>query len=234
MQMGRVWRRDRQGKKDLIRVVLTVCTVADMGPTTTTEPRPGGLAATRAAALTLFAFASGPIWMLVFAFVVSRLVAVGASLVPSVLAGWIIASISVSLITPSHECFHTAESTVSPSSAAPVSVEPLVGSTGAPSAGAPSAEKPLDLEVNPALAQASNLQSIVMDEIKLSTKGDREVRDVRVNNSKVPRELVEDAMFRNNDFAPPEGEFPLRAVHALVDPNTAKQRGMFGKMTHPL
>lgn len=83
------------------------------------------------------------------------------------------------------------------------------------------------------VARAPWLDSVVNDDIKLITKGDGAIRRVAVNGSEVPRELVEDAMFRNQDFMPRTDQFPLKEQRLLVDPTSGKQRSMFGKMTFP-
>ena len=75
-----------------------------------------------------------------------------------------------------------------------------------------------------------NRQSVVLDDMKLATKGDGTARNVKVDGATVPRELVVDSMFRNQDFMPVTDQFPLFENPLMVDKNMKRQRSMFGPM----
>ena len=90
-----------------------------------------------------------------------------------------------------------------------------------------------EIDVQPNVAKNSALDSVVQDDIKLTTKGDGAIRNVKINGKKVPRQLVEDAMFRNQDFMPRTDQFPLHTKKLEYDPTNEKQRSMFQKMTFP-
>ena len=73
-------------------------------------------------------------------------------------------------------------------------------------------------------------QSVVLDDVKIATKGDGTPRDVTVNGAKVPRQYVVDAMFRNQDFMPRTNQFKLKETPHMFDPNGKKQDSMFNQM----
>lgn len=75
-----------------------------------------------------------------------------------------------------------------------------------------------------------NRQSVVLDDLKLATKGDGTPRDVTVDGADVPRELVVDSMFRNQDFMPVTDQFPLFQNPLMVDKHMKRQKSMFGPM----
>ena len=75
-----------------------------------------------------------------------------------------------------------------------------------------------------------NRQSVVLNDVKLATKGDGTPRNVHVNDAKVPRRMVVDAMFRNQDFMPRTDQFPLIQNPLMVDENLKRQRSHFGPM----
>lgn len=84
-----------------------------------------------------------------------------------------------------------------------------------------------DLEVQPEFT-GNNRKSVVYDDIKIATKGDGAPRDIFVNGSKVPREIVEDAMFRNQDFMPVTDQFKNFEQPLMYDEATYRQASHFG------
>ena len=93
---------------------------------------------------------------------------------------------------------------------------------------------PMDIKAPEPVAVSPALESVKNADIKLGTKGDGEVRTVAVNGVQVPRELVEDAMFRNQDFMPRTDQYPIKEKPILLDPTLNGQRSMFGNLTHPI
>ena len=94
--------------------------------------------------------------------------------------------------------------------------------------------RPIDIQMKDKYAQEDKFDSVANDDIQLATKGDGTIRPVYINGKPVPRELVEDAMFRNQDFMYRTDQFPLHAKPLLADTSMKNQRSMFGKMTFPL
>lgn len=86
-----------------------------------------------------------------------------------------------------------------------------------------------EIDVSPRYS-GINRQSVVLNDVKLATKGDGTPRDVHVNDAKVPRRMVVDAMFRNQDFMPRTDQFPLIQNPLMVDENLKRQRSHFGPM----
>lgn len=94
-------------------------------------------------------------------------------------------------------------------------------------------KRPIDIQVKPRYAREDKYDSVVQDDIALATKGDGQIRPVFINGKPVPRELVEDAMFRNQNFMYRTDQFPLQARPLTEDTSMKGQRSMFGKMTFP-
>lgn len=95
-------------------------------------------------------------------------------------------------------------------------------------------KRPIDVQVKQRYAQKDRYDSVIQDDIALATRGDGQIRPVFINGKPVPRELVEDAMFRNQDFMYRTDQFPLQARPLTEDTSMKGQRSMFGKMTFPL
>lgn len=87
-----------------------------------------------------------------------------------------------------------------------------------------------DIEVGKAYT-GINRQSVVLDDVKIATKGDGTPRDVKVNGAKVPYMMVKDAMFRNQDFMPRTNQFKLHETPNMYDPDEQGQAPMFNQMT---
>jgi len=73
-------------------------------------------------------------------------------------------------------------------------------------------------------------QGAVIDDVMRSTKGDGTLRQVYLNGTPVPRELVRYAMFENQDYAPREEAPPQRPVAQDFVTTQARQKSMFGPM----
>lgn len=72
-----------------------------------------------------------------------------------------------------------------------------------------------------------NKQSNLISRLAKETKGDGVLRDVNVDGQRVSRELVQQAMFDNADYAPRTDQFPLVAHKLSTDTTTRKQRDFF-------
>ena len=88
---------------------------------------------------------------------------------------------------------------------------------------------PVDVKVLPQY-QGINRQSVVLDDLKLATKGDGGIRDANFEGYEIPRQYVEDAMFRNQDFMYRTDQFPLIGKLQLMDETNGRQRSHFGPM----
>lgn len=84
-----------------------------------------------------------------------------------------------------------------------------------------------DIEVAPKM-DSNARRSVIYDDVKIATKGDGTPRDVEVNGKKIPREIVVDAMFRNQDFMPRTDQFPMIEAPLMYDETGYKQSSMFG------
>lgn len=72
----------------------------------------------------------------------------------------------------------------------------------------------------------------IVDDLKAATKGDGQLRRVKVDGSKIGREMVHLAMFENQDFNP-RLEAPSTAGQSrpnLQDPSQTAQKSFFRKM----
>jgi hypothetical protein len=70
-------------------------------------------------------------------------------------------------------------------------------------------------------------QGAFISKLARTTKGDGALRDVRIDGQLAPREIVQQAMFDNADFAPRTDQFPLFARGQATDTTTQKQRDFF-------
>lgn len=78
--------------------------------------------------------------------------------------------------------------------------------------------------------QGINRQGVVLDDLKLATKGDGAIRPATFEGAKIPRQYVEDAMFRNQDFMYRTDQFPLIGQMQMSDETNYRQRSHFGPM----
>jgi hypothetical protein len=92
---------------------------------------------------------------------------------------------------------------------------------------------PINLEISGDDLKAKNT-SVQFDAIKQVTKGDGQIRPIKINGKKVPRPIVQDAMFENQDFMYRTDQFPLKAKANHFDPAKAEPKSQFGPMTFPL
>jgi len=87
------------------------------------------------------------------------------------------------------------------------------------------------------IATGKNLESEnqveIFDAIKEITKGDGDLRKIKVNGKKVPRQIVGDAMFENQDFMEVIDQFPLKKKPFYFDGTHKEQKSQFGPMYFP-
>ena len=76
--------------------------------------------------------------------------------------------------------------------------------------------------------------SKIMNDVKYATKGDGLIRPVDVNGNPLSKELVQLAMFENQDFMFRHEVPEPPGVPHLQDPSQAPQKSHFGPMTYPL
>ena len=88
---------------------------------------------------------------------------------------------------------------------------------------------PVNIMVAPQY-QGINRQGVVLDDLKIATKGDGTIRKSYFEGGPIPREYVEDAMFRNQDFMYRTDQFPMLEKPELVDQVLKRQRSHFGPM----
>lgn len=78
--------------------------------------------------------------------------------------------------------------------------------------------------------QGINRQSVVLDDLKIVTKGDGAIRTAYFEGARIPREYVEDAMFRNQDFMYRTDQFPMMEKEQKIDELLKRQTSHFGPM----
>lgn len=88
---------------------------------------------------------------------------------------------------------------------------------------------PTNISIKPEFEGIDEQASIIQD-IQRVTAGDGEIRSVSINNVRVPREYVEDAMFSNQQVMPRTDQFPIEAKPITLVTSLSRQRSMFGKM----
>lgn len=89
--------------------------------------------------------------------------------------------------------------------------------------------RPANINIKPAFEGIDEQASIIQD-IQRVTAGDGDIRSVSINNVKVPREYVEDAMFSNQQVMPRTDQFPIEMKPVTLVTSQSRQKSMFGKM----
>lgn len=76
-------------------------------------------------------------------------------------------------------------------------------------------------------------QNDLMEDIKFATKGDGNIRKVKVDGKNVDPTVIKSAMFNNHDFQPRD-ESKMYKRQKQYDPTQQLPRSHFRKMTYPL
>lgn len=89
------------------------------------------------------------------------------------------------------------------------------------------------VNINTPTGVATSDQKSLMDDVQFATKGDGNIRGVKVDGKSLDSALVKLAMFDNHDFVPRD-ETKIGAKPKRFDIGSAPQRSHFRKMTYPL